>query len=52
MSWLVVKGRIHEAVQQYKFVAKINNREFKVRVETGASGSRDHLSSSGGHNDP
>ena len=34
MSWLVVKGRIHEAVQQYKFVAKINNRQFKVRVET------------------
>ena len=32
MSWLVVKGRINDAVKQLKFVAKINKKEFKVRV--------------------
>ena len=31
VSWLVVKGRIDDAVKQLKFVAKINNKEFKVR---------------------
>ena len=31
MSWLVVKGRINDAVKQLKFVAKINKKEFKVR---------------------
>ena len=29
-SWLVVKGRLEEAVLQYKLVARINNKEFKV----------------------
>ena len=29
-SWLVVKGRVEEAVLQYKLVARINNKEFKV----------------------
>ena len=30
VSWLVVKGRIEEAVQQLKIVAKVNDKEFKV----------------------
>ena len=32
VSWLVVKGRLEDAVKQLKFVAKINNKEFKVRI--------------------
>ena len=35
-SWLVVKGRIDEAVSQYKLVARINNREFKEEEVTKA----------------
>ena len=32
-SWLVVKGRLEEAVLQYKLVARINNKEFKVEED-------------------
>lgn len=35
-SWLVVKGRIDQAVAQYKLVARINNREFKDEEVTKA----------------
>jgi len=34
VSWLVVKGRIDDAVKQLKFVAKINNKEFKEEEVT------------------
>ena len=32
VSWLVVKGRIEEAVQQLALVARVNGKEFKVTL--------------------
>ena len=31
VSWLIVKGRIQDAHNQLKFVAKVNNKTFQVR---------------------